>query len=364
VLAILLFGSLALAQQKPRASKASLPSIPVFDVKLSPDQNVSIPLADSMPVISTQCDDDGNPYIKTFGPDGLQILGITPKGIIAFATNQMTDIPQPTASNFFVGSTGFYILVRGIENARKEEVIEKDEQGREWKRLKTKGESIDYIARFDRDGSYRGSLKLDNNFHPMQLAAFSSGTFVIAGLDEDRIPRVGLFNSGGQLVKYLQLPKDITDDPKRAEKSFANSELSASVDVIAMLAQLYPYNGNVLLVRAGSATPIYEIRESGEVWPVRVKIPNGLTVDHLIPSDRNWFLDVRTSSLADKSDTVYEIDPADGEPLRQYRIESKDELEEALSCEAQDSFSGIRHQHGTLTLLHGTAEPAAQKQPR
>jgi hypothetical protein len=218
LLAILFLGSLAIAQQKPRGSNVSLPAIPVFDAKLSPNPDLSVPLADSIPVDSTQCDDDGNPYIKTFGPDGLQILGITTKGIIAFATNQITDVPQPTASNFFVGSTEMYLLVQGLENARKEEVIEKDEQGQEWKRLETKGDSVDYIGRFDRDGSYRGSLKLDSNFHPMQLAAFSSGTFVIAGLDESRTPRVGLFNSGGQLVKYLQLPKDITEDPKRAEK--------------------------------------------------------------------------------------------------------------------------------------------------
>src|SRR5262249_26196038 len=156
-------------------------------------------------------------------------------------------------------------------------------------------------------GSYRGSLKLDSNFHPMQLAAFSSGTFLIAGLDEDKIPRVGLFNSGGKLVKYLQLPRDITDDAKRAGEAFASSGLSASANVIALLSQLYPYNENVLLIRSGSVTPIYEIRESGEVRPVRVKIPNGLTVDYLIPSDRNWFLDVRTSPLAHESDAVYEI---------------------------------------------------------
>ena len=143
-------------------------------------------------------------------------------------------------------------------------------------------------------------------------------------------------------MKYLQLPKDITENPKRAEKSFASSGLSASVDVIAILAQLHPYNGNVLLVRVGSATPIYEIRESGEVRPVRVKIPNGLVIDHLIPSDRNWFLDVRTGPLADKSDTVYEVKPDDGELIGQYRIEIKSGVEEALSCKFQDSFTGIR----------------------
>ena len=117
--AILLFGSLVVAQQRSRASQTSQPAIAVFDVKLPPDQNVSVPLADSMPVISTQCDEDGNPYIKTIGPDGPQILGITPKGIIAFATNQITDIPHPTASDFFVSSAALYILVRASKTPDK-----------------------------------------------------------------------------------------------------------------------------------------------------------------------------------------------------------------------------------------------------
>jgi hypothetical protein len=361
VLAIVLLYALAAGQQNTSPSKTSPSPIPLFEIRLSPDPDSSITFADSSPVVSTQCDANGNPFIKTFGPDGLQILGFTPKGVIAFATNQMTDIPEARATDFFVTDSALYVLVTGIENARKEEIIYKDEAGQEKKRLETKGDSRDYIARFDRDGSYRGSLKLDFNFHPIQFAAFDSGSFVVAGLDESRVPRVGLLNSNGQLVKYLQLPKDITDKPKSAEKSFATSGLSASVDVIAMFAQFHAYSGNMLLVRAGSETPIYEIRESGEVRTVRVKIPNGLTVDHLIPSSRNWFIGVRKSVLADESETIYEISPESGKPLRLYRIENKDGPKEALACEDQGTFSGIRHQQGRLTVLRGTAEPVKQK---
>ena len=205
-------------------------------------------------------------------PMDFRFLASRRKGVVAFATNQMTGVPEPKVVNFFTGLS-LYVLVTGIENARNEEVVDRDEQGRETKRLETKGELRDYIARFDRDGSYRGSMKLDSNFHPVQLAAFDSGSLVIAGLDENRIPRIGLLNSSGQLLKYLKLPKDITDTSKSAERSFARSGLPAPVDVIAMFAQFYSNRGNVLLVRAGTATPIYEIRESGEVRAVRVKIP-------------------------------------------------------------------------------------------
>jgi hypothetical protein len=172
------------AQQKTPPAKPSLLPIPVFDIKMSPNPDLSITLPDSMFAFSDQCDSDGNPYVWTMGSSGRVILGFTPKGVITFATDQMSDIPEPRVENFFVGTSGLYALVAGIERARKEEVIDRDEQGREWRRIETKGEPRYYIARFDRDGSYRGSLKLDFKFHPIQLAAFDSGSFVMAGTDE------------------------------------------------------------------------------------------------------------------------------------------------------------------------------------
>jgi hypothetical protein len=300
--------------------------------------------------------------VKTFGSTGMQIFGFTGKGIVTFTTSQMTDIPEPSPRNVYVSSSGIYILVTGLENVRNEEVTVKNADGQETKRTEKKGDSRDYIARFDRDGSYKGALKLDSDLHPVQLATFDSGIFVVAVVDPNKTPRVGLLNSSGQLLKFLQLPKDITDRQKSAEKSFAAaSGQSASTDVIAMLSQFYSSNGNVLLIRAGNVTPIYEIRESGEVRPVRLKIPDGLTVDRLVPSDRNWFLVVREGTFADKSETIYEINPENGEPLRQYRIPSKSELEETISCTFQDGFVGISHRQGRLTVLHGVAEPAKQQ---
>jgi hypothetical protein len=242
LLATALLCASATAQQiQPKAppAKPSPPPVPVFDVQLSPDPNLSISLPDNMLMHSEGCDADGNPYVKTFGSAGMQVFGFTGKGLVTFETSKMTDIPEPSLRNLFVSSSGIYVLVTGLENVRNEEVTVKNADGQESKRVEKKGESRDYIARFDLDGSYKGALKLDSDFHPMQLATFDSGTFVVAGMDQNKTPRVGLLNSSGQLLKFLQLPKDITDRPKSAQKSFAASGQSASVDVIAMLSQLY-----------------------------------------------------------------------------------------------------------------------------
>jgi hypothetical protein len=262
----------AVAQQKVPPAKSGPPPVPVFDVKLTPDLNLSIALPDNMLVLWTQCDDVGNPYadVMTLAQPFRQTVAFTQKGVVMFATNQMTDIPEPQMGPTFVAGSAVYAVVTGVENAKKEEVTGNDEAGKEVTWTKTNGESRSYIARFDSDGSYRGALKLDTGFQPAQLAAFGSGDFAAVGVDESKTLRVGVMNSRGQLWEYLQLPKDITDRPK---KSFDRIG-SASVDVIAMFASFSSYHGNVLLVSSGDVAPIYEIRETGELRAVRVKAPN------------------------------------------------------------------------------------------
>lgn len=341
-------------QHQHSPNKLSPPSVPVFEVRLSADPNLSVTFPQTLPAIATQCDSDGAPYVKVAGVDGWEILGFTSKGMVTFAKSQMTDIPQPTINNFFVGSS-VYVLVTGIENARQEEVVATDEDGKPVKFLRTKGEPRDYIARFDRDGSYRGALKLDSDFHPLQLAAFDSGTFVAAGLDGSKKPQVALLNSSGLILKYLEMPKNL-ESVKSGEKSFPES----GGDVIAMFTQLYSDDGLVVLVRDGTRL-IYEIQESGEVRAVKAMLPSGMAVDHLVPSDRNWIIAARSRPLDEQSESIYEVHPETGAVVAKYRILKTDNSGATVSCQSQNTFSGIDHQEGRLTVLRGSAEPAKEK---
>ncbi|HKW19600.1 MAG TPA: hypothetical protein VJO35_18975 [Terriglobales bacterium] len=342
------------SQHQHSPGKLSPPPVPVFEVHLSADPNLSVTFPQDLPVIATQCDSDGAPYVKVAGVDGWEILGFTSKGVITFATSQMTDIPQPRIENFYVGSS-VYVLVTGLDNARQEEVVDTDEEGKPVKFVRTKGDPIDYIARFDRDGSYRGALKLDSDFHPLQVAAFDSGTFVAAGLDGSNKPRVALMNSSGQILKYLEMPKNL-ESVKSSERSFSDS----GSDVIAMFTQVYSDNKLVLLVRAGT-TLIYEIQESGEVKAVKAMLPSGVAVDHLVPSDRNWIIAARSRPLDAESESIYELQPQTGAVVAKYRILKTDSPSATLSCQSQNSFSGIDHEKGRLTVLKGSAEPAKDK---
>jgi hypothetical protein len=355
----LLSGTFIAAQEKAPPAKPSPPPAPVFDVTLSPDSDLSVGMPDNLPVFSSQCDANGNPYasIITMVAPFRQIIGFTKKGVVTFSTSQMTDIPEPRIGRMFMGETSLYVLVEGTENAKQEEFVSEDETGKETKRSRTVGERRDYIARFDLDGTYRGAVKLDRGFRTMQLAVFGSGDFAIAGTNENEKAEVQILNSTGQLLAYLNLPKDITEKPERAEKSFEKLGIGdASIGVIAMFAAFYPYHGNVLLVRSGDLSPIYEIREGGEARSVRIKSPDGFAIDHFIPSDKNWMVDFR-KGLAEETDTIYEVSPETGEILGHYRIRGEEGAKDQISCVLQGGdFVGIRHQKAKLTIVRGTAE--------
>jgi hypothetical protein len=367
MLAATLLCASAAAQQRPLAAKASASPVPLWDVKLSPDPNLSMNFSDNLLLLSTQCDADGNPYASIFSPEEpyRQVAAFTKKGVVTLATNDMTEIPEPNMTSIFIGDSALYALVSGVDNAKKVVVTEHDENGEELKLSRTVGERRDFIARFDLDGSYRGSIKLDAGFRPMQIAVFGSGDFAVAGVDEESVPRAWILNARGQFLTYLELPNDITDyRRKNVEKNFADSEgLDAATDVIAMFAAFYAYHGNILLVRSGNVSPIYEIREGGEAREVRVKAPDGLQIGRLIPSDTNWLIDFRGKLLDKKTDAIYEVSPETGEMMRQYHIESEEGSKDEVSCMVQGSLIGLRHSKGRLTVVRGTAEPHQNKAP-
>ena len=173
-----LVGSCA-AQKNTPIKKQSPPPIPFFDVKFTPDPDLSITLLDKHGVIEAQCDADGHPFAKTLGTDGQEILGFTAKDGVTFTIHPIEGVSDFRVSNFFIGSSTVYLLVTGYENARKEEETIEDVNGQETKRAVTRGDLRHYIARYDGDGTYRSALKLDPGFDPMQLAAFDSGSFQI-----------------------------------------------------------------------------------------------------------------------------------------------------------------------------------------
>jgi hypothetical protein len=367
---VLLCTSILLSQSKsvarPPDSSQGVPksAVPLFDVKLTPDPDLSTPYDDRIPSNSEGCDSNGAPYIRMFKlmPHEISILRFGPKEIVTFSASKITDVADPTTVDDFPSGSRLYMLVEG--DAHKEEVVKQLEDGSQKVYWETKGEPRSYIARFDEDGSYKGSHKLDLPFHPTRLSGFESGGFVTAGFDEDKIWRVALLDSSGGLLKYLEFPKEKEKSPEKSfERSFGTSagDSNARSFMFAALASFFPYHGSVLYVRGHSGAPIYEITESGEVRAVKIKAPSGHAVDGFIPSDRNWLVTFgQMGELPNREQSVlYEVDMATGELLREYRVEQYSrfsEAEQEVACVYQDEFRAVRHEKGKLVMLRGTPQ--------
>ena len=319
-------------------------------------------------VFAEGCDASGDPYVQVdriVPPRSIEILKFDPNGIVTFETGKITDIVEPKWIADFVSDSTLYMLVEG--DTRTEQHTKKFDDGKEGTYWDTKGEPHYYIAQFDSDGSYKGASKLDLPFRPTRLSGFASGSFLTTGFDENKMLRIALLDSRGQLLRYIEFPKE-KQEP--AEKTVERSlGLAASPEVAAMtlsgLVSFFPYQGNVLYVRGRSGAPIYEISAGGEAKSLKIKAPEAYSVEYLLPSDRNWFVVyAELGEYTNAKSVIYEVNPSSGEFLGRYMAEGSgrakaiSEGQSDLACVHEGEFISIRHQDAKLTVLRGTPVPA------
>jgi hypothetical protein len=363
VLALLLLCASGATQTKGPKTKHDVPKPPppIFEIKLSEDADfATMPWANDWPDPgSGNCNGDGNLYVWKW-PPGQGLAGFTPKGIVSFASDKMSDIPTPIAAREFISQSGVYLGVEGTENPKQETEILEDQEGRKLELHRTTGEKHSYIARFDKDGTYKGGIKLDLPFYAYTLAAFASGGLVAQGLDENKIPRVALLDSSAQLIRYLQLSKDmsaVSEIPKEDLK-LDDGTTAADVAVVAMSSNFTAFNGKILFLRSLAGSRVYEIQESGQVRMVTIKPPASYGIEGLVATHKNWLVSFRKPNLngmwSDAEHSLFEVDPQNGDLLREYRVKPPDT---GVSCFFEGKFWAVRRGDAKLTVVRGSAEP-------
>jgi len=357
---LLLCGSGAAQTKASKITKDAPKSPPpVFEINLSEDSDLgSMPWAKDWPAPTQgDCDGEGNLYVWRW-PPGQGLAGFTSKGIVTFLSGQMTDIPTPFAHGGFVSKSAVYLGVDGIENPSPEEKTAEDAEGHTFTVRSTKGERHRYIARFDKDGTYKGALKLDLPFYVSTFAGFESGTMVAQGLDENKIPRIAMLDSSGQLIRYLELEKDMSAVSEIPKKEISYGGGQADAGAIAMTSNFTPSNGKLLFLRSLASQRVYEIQESGEVRAVKIKAPQGYDVEGLIATDKNWLVLFRkpkpNSAWSDAQHSLFEVDPESGQLLREYRVKPPDT---GVSCFLNGEFWALRYKDEKITVARGVAEP-------
>jgi hypothetical protein len=344
-------------------------SIPVFDVKLTPDTDLSVPYDDRTGTLTNGCDSHGAPYVRMIQllPKDISVLRLGPKETVTFSATKITDVSEPNVIDTFALGSTFNMLVEG--GTHKQQVVKQLEDGSQETYFETKGQPEPYIARFGEDGSYKSSVKLDLPFRPQRLSGFESGSFVVAGFDDRKIYRVALVDSSGSFLRYVEFSKESDESAEKKLQSslgVTTNDPDTAAGLLAELTGFFPRQTGILYVRGHSASPIYEIRETGEVKLIKIKVPKGSSVERIVPSDKNLIVESEIMGRLPSAEAseLYEVDPATGEPVRKYRVEQYARFSEAdqlVACMHEGEFRAIRHENGKLTLLHGVPEPAAVK---
>jgi len=379
---IFLLGAPCLSQSgHADKAKSAPPPLPTFEVKFQPDPKLSVPFDETgyPSVFAEGCDDSGNPYVQVdriIPPHSIEVLKFDPKGIVTFETGKIADIVEPKWIADFVSDSALYMLIEG--DTHTEQVTSKPEwaNGKDAVSWETKGEPHYYIAQFDSDGSYKGASKLDLPFRPTGLSGFRSGSFLTTGFDQNKILRVALLDSRGQLLRYIEFPKEKQEAAeKTVERAFGFTESPDSAPLtLSGFASFFPYQGNVLYVRGRSGAPTYRISAGGEAKTIKIKAAEGYAVEYLLPSDRNWFVvSTEQGKYTQAKSVIYEVNPSSGEFLGRYfaegsgRTKAVSEGQSDLACVHEGEFISVRHQGGKLTVLRGTpvlAQEAPTAKPK
>jgi hypothetical protein len=375
--ALLFCASSAPCQKAPSdKTKPAVPSILTYDVQFEPDPKLSVPFQETgYPAIFAQgCDPHGNPYVQVnriVPPNSIQVLKFDPDGLITFETAKITDIVEPKWISDFISESELYMLVEG--GTHTEQRTKKTEDGKDEVYWEKTGEAKYYIAQFDSDGSYKGAMKLDLPFMPKKLSGFKSGSFLATGLDASNLPHVALLDPSGQWLRDIAFPKEQQEAPEKTAARSLGSNMPSAEFASAMLsefASFFPYQSNILYVRGRTGAPIFEIHEGGDALPLKIKAPDGYSVEYFLPSDRNWFVvSTEQGKFTDAKSKISEVNPSTGETVARYIAEgaggskSTTEGQSDLACFQDGEFVSVRHQDGKLTVLHGTPVVAKKTAP-
>ncbi len=321
--------SLSVAQElKAPAPEDSVSTAPVTALEMASSVEVAS-ISEPFLSLPTLCSADHTIFVRMAGTEGISgLVSISNDGknVIRFQSNKINDISNPKTRTFFVTESDVYILTTGSIPQENTLQIKKPNGEIEQQRLSTIQQ---FVARFGRDGSYRGAVRLDLDFTPLQVGVFPSGDFLLAGVTKDNQVRVALVKSNGQFQRYVDLEGDI-----QLSKDSDTSGVKGPGLALPMTGKrfgegfqdsvhisFFTSDGTrLILVRKAANAPIFSISAGGNVRTVKPRVPSGYTLADLKAADNIWIgtYTHRISEEAGLAIETFALDPVTGEITQSY----------------------------------------------
>lgn len=261
----------------------------------------------------------GRIFLRLFGDDApTDVVGISPDGqVVVFSVTRIHDLSQPRGGHFFVAESGLYWVVTARTNMRS---VTPSVANSGAKGPVSFFDYHKYIARFNLDGTYRGSVKLEIPFVAQQLGVFPTGDVLISGMtDDNRGARLALVKPNGQLNRLLTLQDDLA-----APRENADRMARSSYEVTIKTSQIVADGPNLLLFRRDAGAGIFVVTPGGEISQLKLEGIKG-KIFSLRSTSREWLaqISVQAGDGARPITHVYALNPNDGRVLRKYLFGGK-----------------------------------------
>jgi len=354
----------AQAQTNPEATESLSPATPLYRISFERGESVPGVAASQAIAMPLECTSDGTAFVNMvlqppryssgkYLPPVEQLVSVRPSGEAhEFRLDQLTDLYDLQQKGYYASESNVVSLViAALEDEQgKEAFVTSD--GTRHEVTRNLAEHHDYIVIFDRKGDYRRRVQLEDTFAVQRVGVFPSGAFLAFGFDkQDHSPKLAMLKDDGTLLKFLQIPKE--DVPGSMPGTREGSGKGPAVYIAPT--QLLPDGDFILVVQNKTGFPLLEVNEAGAIRVIKPKLPEGVQIDVLVPSDKNLYARVNPAS----NGSIYELNPQDGTVLRRFKLEDG-RSGSGVDCVHDGKFLSFEHGEGKLVPLMGTAEPAAE----
>ena len=351
---LLLLTSSALAQAPKPESRVPADQKPAIDATTVQDEipaktlefkiqetDAGLPVS-PVTTLPLQCASDGTLFLdmlKPTDPNQHTVLSVHGKTSQTYSPSAISDLHDIIVLSFFPSDSVVGFLVRASKELPGAPGSGKSPAGIPWNKYHN------YIAEFDRNGSYKESIELPMTDVLSHFAILPSGEFLVSGYDQlNSTPRLLFFNSSGQVVRNLDLP---------AARSFAGGNLSygSSESMMASSRLLgsvmfTAYKQDILVWRMGNNDPVLDVGPGGSVREVPLQLPPGFSFSDMISASDRWVAHFRSAEIPENSHlnqtdyAYYEIRPQDASLSA--KLKQSGDIPLTISCENGGNYLAFK----------------------
>jgi hypothetical protein len=203
---------------------------------------------------------------------------------------------------------------------------------------------------FDRAGNYKATVEPPDRYSFRRFAELPDGDLLALGYDRaNAVARLLLLDSGGQMIRELQIPAGMQNNPELRQGETGGDLNRARAETSLSWWLFAPARHKVLLYVAHSKAPILEVGAGGAVREVPLEAPKGYVLDSVVPANDRWIMRFRREGLSvggemdarpqTRNFVYYEVNPEDGSLRRQLEIASGPGF--GIACEQDGVLTGF-----------------------